>query len=647
MNRYKAIIMLVSIQAVPVDLMAMTPRVAAWNEVSLEVYSLAMTPSQLRYAVKTMATRFLGGNELRGFEWTHLYDRFWTFPQYLESLTIGSLYTIAVAFWNAYRDQSMTVNSSALTTLDNTTFTISTPLVLPPDGYNATAGALVIGATGEGTLDGYITIYHTLAPLTYRFRIDGVRFMAMTIFGDWTDNYVLRYGMYAVIAKTQTLVEQRKSLLPRPMRQLELQDSFANPQNVINKITSILNSYLGLPIATEPMTLSSSGSIVGLTELLLNERVDQTHFNLFISTQVMIYNNLLDAFEVRSLDTDIFSAPVYNFTALGYDYDIVDCRFDMWQIDSTNIGLDPDQTTTIDDTTILLSAPDYSSEIVSIYLDSQMDAELTAPDYDLYGLTSLPVHESYAFSETTFPGFFMASKVQLLATFVDADSFYDHDETIELTLADPFYADSRLRFTSGISEHWTMGPADRVHVSSVGVVPIVTAEDVDLAAMYPALATATHVCILDYFGGPTGLVTLTSNDISDGYLHVEPLTQEFIWSECIGFAVIVLEEDLTPTTTGSMEALTAITFAENIVTAGNALSVIYHYGEESEAAFLLAINSVTPAKLLLANPIISDWSASDVTLFPLCFFYIENHTMHYLTDNVLKLSLTLKEYIRT
>ena len=88
---------------------------------------------------------------------------------------------------------------------------------------------------------------------------------------NWKFPVSLSYLFKTIITETRTKVEQRKALLPKPIRR----ESFVVTENdtyeeVWNYLIQLHASDLYIPIYTEPCKPSGSGSLIGLFDIPVN-----------------------------------------------------------------------------------------------------------------------------------------------------------------------------------------------------------------------------------------------------------------------------------------------------------------------------------------------------------------------------------------
>jgi hypothetical protein len=123
---------------------------------------------------------------------------------------------------------------------------------------------------------------------------------------NWKFAVSLSYLFKTIISETRTKIEQRKALLPKPIRK----ESFTVTENdtyeeVWNYLIQLHASDLYLPIYTEPCKPSGSGSLIGLFDIPVNDV--WYHYNLRNFTTFVL---VIDLREIITAEVHFLGAAV-------------------------------------------------------------------------------------------------------------------------------------------------------------------------------------------------------------------------------------------------------------------------------------------------------------------------------------------------
>lgn len=243
------------------------------------------------------------GHLTPNFGTTHIYDRIWLSPYYINCGFI--LYNIAytISFWNAYLTTQYTINNITDSDLEPPcSLTKGTlPLVLEPT--EEVIYDLVVSRGNSASLDGYYRFETDDPDVYYDLDIWGTMVVFIDIEHDWSSTYGIDYKYETVISATRTLYEQRRQLFNRCRREIHLKGYVNNYAKANNYIRYSIDKPAIVAIYSEPMRLVTSGSLQGLTTISIYEDITY-YWNLQnLSDMIVIINKNTRASEVCELSS--------------------------------------------------------------------------------------------------------------------------------------------------------------------------------------------------------------------------------------------------------------------------------------------------------------------------------------------------------
>lgn len=261
------------IGALSSGILSAVPGYDIFEERTSDYYDITAQPVDMQseglydHGIPVLAVHEQLGTLFASYEHTHLWDRLWVFPSRIDAGFIISDMSFALALWNSYRSSSLTISTIPATNLDNTTISVGTlPLTMVPDQYIDT-GLVSIDFEGEPTLNGYFTFNFNLSPNVLYLDITATRIAILPIWHNWESGLTISYTLLSTFARTITHREQRRQLYERPRREITISGVTDRPQRLKNVIECIANIMFAVAIETEPISLTDTGSVSGLSTL--------------------------------------------------------------------------------------------------------------------------------------------------------------------------------------------------------------------------------------------------------------------------------------------------------------------------------------------------------------------------------------------
>lgn len=217
------------------------------------------------------------GIKARNFEDECLWHRIWMSLREVDMKILMADSAIQTVLWNAHR---RTVTIESKTTEGNAQGTsLATPL-LPQTLAIGQEKTFTFNILVRGPMDLNVKYHleHDGPPQALIISFKGLRAIFFDVYHDWAMPYQITLSMPTSIATTRRLHEQRKPLQNAVRRQIDVDIVTFVGDKASNLLHAVGNRAFVVPIETEPISLTNSGSLLDLTTLNVAENLnDYSH----------------------------------------------------------------------------------------------------------------------------------------------------------------------------------------------------------------------------------------------------------------------------------------------------------------------------------------------------------------------------------
>jgi hypothetical protein len=233
----------------------------------------------------------------------YLYDqilnRIWFSPSSIDAGFITDNTPYDVWIWNAFRDHAVTVSGVTPTDHDGVSFPVTIPAVIP--SMQERKWTLTVTENGPAVMDMVFSLI--MDELNYPIHITCMRVILMTVEPDWNDGISFSVAFDTIISTGKTLLEQRRSLIPVPARELTATyiTEGIDDQILLNKVCWCHDKMVGVPLYHEPVYVeyiqSGDAVLVAVSDIA-------GYFNLNrLCKYVIIINRVSGLYGLYELDS--------------------------------------------------------------------------------------------------------------------------------------------------------------------------------------------------------------------------------------------------------------------------------------------------------------------------------------------------------